>query len=92
MRLSEAKITYLSKQIADLLIKNGWIKDAFPTNLKTMINRIISKDLKREDEIDLEAQRILGTYSRKIEKGTQEWEMLFQKTKEEIAARWNYIL
>jgi hypothetical protein len=47
-------------------------------------------DLRQEEEIDAEVERVLATYSREI-KGTER-DILFRKHKEEIARRRGYLL
>jgi len=50
----------------------------------------IVADLRKEEEIDAEVERILDTYSRGL-KGTER-DVLFRKHKEEVARKKGYIL
>jgi hypothetical protein len=59
--------------------------------LELLIDEIIIRDLKIEDEIDEEAIAIIESYSRKILPGSEEWDLKFRKHKEEVANRKGYV-
>ncbi len=95
MRLSPDKIGRLGERIVDSLVEKGAIALRQPGKagraaLVAAIRDLIVADLRIEEEIDAEAERILATYKRQIV-GTER-DILFRKTKEEIAARRGYIL
>lgn len=95
MRLSPEKIGRVAEVVVDTLLEKGAISLRRPGKagraaLVAAIRDLITADLRIEEEIDQEAERILASYSRPIV-GTER-DILFRKTKEEIAARRGYIL
>ena len=60
------------------------------TSRQKEIYDFIVADLRKEEEIDAEVERILDTYSRGL-KGTER-DVLFRKHKEEVARKKGYIL
>lgn len=95
MRLSPEKIGRVAEVVVDTLVEKGAIVLKRPGKagraaLVAAIRDLISADLRIEEEIDQEVERILASYSRPIV-GTER-DILFRKTKEEIAARRGYVL
>jgi hypothetical protein len=99
MRLTEDKIRRVAERLHDELEQRGLLayKEA-PGNrrgegraarVKAIYDFIVA-DLKHEEEIDAEVDRILATYSRDL-KGTER-DVLFRKHKEEVARKRGYIL
>ncbi len=99
MRLSEDKIRRIAERLHDELEQRGLLayRDPRGTNpgagraarVKAIYDFIVT-DLKIEEEIDAEVERILSTYSREI-KGTER-DVLFRKHKEEVARKRGYTL
>ena len=93
MRLSEARVHYLARQIAERMLEDGVIHSSYAdTKVAQVIARAMLKELALEDKIEDEARRVLASYSRRIEEGSAEWDVLFQKTKEELAQKRGYVL
>ena len=99
MRLSEDKIRAIAEQLHDGLEKGGLLEYKDPRGAKPGTGRaqrikeiydFIVADLRKEEEIDAEVERILDTYSRGL-KGTER-DVLFRKHKEEVARKKGYIL
>ena len=95
MRLSPDKIGRLAEQVVDALVEKGAITLQRPgkagrAGVVATVRDLIAEDLRIEEEIDAEAERILASYKRQIV-GTER-DILFRKTKEEVAARRGYIL
>jgi hypothetical protein len=93
VRMSEDRVHVVAVLIAEKLLDDGAVAE--PENRNLFIQKItawIIDDLKTEDEIDREARRILQSYSRPIEEGSEEWDILFRKTREELADRKGYVL
>ncbi len=66
-----------------------------PENENLLVQRMagwLIDDLRTEDEIDRETRRILRSYSRPIDEDSEEWDILFRKTRVEQAERRGYIL
>jgi len=99
MRLTEDKIRRIAESLHDGLEQQGILeyKDARGSKpgtgralrIKEIYDFIVA-DLRKEEEIDAEVERILDTYSRGL-KGTER-DVLFRKHKEEVARKKGYIL
>jgi len=95
VRLSPEKIGRVAEQAVDALLEKAALTlsqkgRAGRASLVASIRDLITASLRVEEEIDAEVERVLASYSRPIV-GTER-DILFHKTKEEIAARWGYIL
>lgn len=95
MRLSTDKIGRLAEVVVDALVEKKALRLRRPGQagraaVVAVVRDLIAADLRIEEEIDAEAERILASYKRQIV-GTER-DILFRKTKEEIAARKGYIL
>ncbi|HKW94885.1 MAG TPA: DUF507 family protein [Methylomirabilota bacterium] len=55
--------------------------------LRTEVFRILEDESKLEESIDQEVRRTLGTYSRPVPEGSAEWELMYQKTRDEVYRR-----
>ena len=55
--------------------------------LRTEVFRLLEDESKLEESIDQEVRRVLSTYSRPVPEGSGEWEVLYQKTREEVMKR-----
>jgi hypothetical protein len=92
MRLSDDRIQSLSSQIAEHLVSEKLIRfRGLRTRLVTIIARVITNDLKIEDEINAEVERMIESMQRKVPRGSAEWNSIFFQKKEELAQRRNYI-
>jgi hypothetical protein len=93
MRLSEDRVFVVAELMVNKMLENEVISE--PENENLLVQQIagwIIDDLKMEDEIDREARKILRSYSKPIEENSEEWDILFRKTKEELAERKGYVL
>jgi len=95
MRLSPEKIGRLAEVIVDALLEKKALTLQRPGKagraaIVASVRDMIAADLRIEDEIDAEVERALASYKRQIV-GTER-DILFRKTKEEIADRRGYIL
>ena len=55
--------------------------------LRTEVFRVLEDESKLEESIDQEVRRALSTYSRPAPEGSAEWELLYQKTRDEVYRR-----
>ena len=93
MRFSDDRIQSIAGQIADHLRRKKMIHfSGLRTSLVTTIARVITNDLKIEDEINAEVERMIESMQRKIPRGSAEWNSIFFQKKEELAHRRNYII
>lgn len=93
MRLSDDRIQFISGTMADRLLADKMIRfDGPRISLITLLARTIINDLKIEDEINAEVERMIASMQRNIPRGSAEWTTIFMQKKEELARRRNYIL
>ncbi|NTU84741.1 MAG: DUF507 family protein [Chloroflexales bacterium] len=99
MRLTEDKVRRIAERLHDELDQKGLLEYREPAGARVGTGRaarvkaifdFIVADLRLEEEIDAEVEKVLATYSRDI-KGTER-DILFRKHKEEIARKRGYIL
>ena len=84
MRLTRDKINLLSHQVAERLASIDdveFIEDRNTIRLAVMDS--LTKWLKKEETVDLEARRKVESQQRKIPEGSAEWEILYKKYYEE---------
>ena len=93
MRLSETRIPHLASKMAREMIREGAVdRKVGAENLATLIAQVIINDLRREDEIDEEVRGRLARQRHLPPQGTGEYEAMFLKLKQEIAAKHGYPL
>ncbi len=99
MRLNEDKIRRIAERLHDELEERNMLKYQEPRGAKAGVGRaarvkaiydFIRADLRQEEEIDAEVEKVLASYSREI-KGTER-DVLFRKHKEDIARKRGYII
>ena len=84
MRLSEDRISHISHLILNMLEHNKNVEPLQPEErLLREIKRIITNELRFEDEADEAARRTIQSLSRKIPEGSREWVVLHHKYREE---------
>ena len=87
MRMSRERIFYL----ADMIVKELGGPDAVtvkaPDELRTEVMRALSDEARLEETIDTEVRRTLSSYARPAPEGSREWEVMYQKTREEVLRR-----
>jgi hypothetical protein len=95
MRLSEDKVRRIAERVIDGLAERGLVEYTDPSlNARAArvkaIYDVIIEDLKAEEAIDAEVDRILSTYSRTLKPIEQD--VLRRKHKEDVARKRNFIL
>ena len=84
MRMSRERIFHLADQIVQELTGNPGLVVKAPDDIRPEVIRVLTEESKLEESIDGEVRKILGTYSRPMPEGSHEWEVLYQKTREEV--------
>jgi hypothetical protein len=93
MRLREERVRQIADKILDALYDGEHLDYAGRLEaLRVRVERVILEDLAFEDRISQEAAEKLKSYSREITPGTAEWIILHEKTKEDLAIKYNYLL
>ena len=92
-RMSRERLFGLADRIvADLTSSEGVVirapdEEKALGQLRTEVFRILEDESKLEESIDQEVRRTLTSYSRIVPEGSSEWEILYQKTREEVLKR-----
>ncbi|MBI3028102.1 MAG: DUF507 family protein [Candidatus Rokubacteria bacterium] len=89
MRLSRERIFYLADRIvAELRATEGVVvKDGdeeVRKDVRSEVVRTLTDEAKLEESIDQEVRRTLSSYSRPAPEGSREWEVLYNKTRDEV--------
>ena len=87
MRMSRDRVFYLADLIMKGLGTTPGVTIKAPDDLRVEIVRVLSDETKLEESIDQEVRRVLSTYSRPVPEGSGEWEVLYQKTRDEVMKR-----
>jgi hypothetical protein len=87
MRMSRERIFHLADQIVQELRATGGVIVKSPDDLRSEVIRVLTEESKLEESIDGEVRKILGSYARPAPEGSREWEILYQKTREEVFRR-----
>ncbi len=85
--MSRDRIFYLADLIVKELGSTPGVTVKAPDELRTEVVRALTDEAKLEESIDGEVRKILASYSRPLPEGSREWEVLYQKTREEVLRR-----
>ncbi|HEU4369135.1 MAG TPA: DUF507 family protein [Methylomirabilota bacterium] len=87
MRMSRERIFYLADLIQKELGAAEGVHVKAPDEVRPEILRALTEESKLEESIDAEVRKTLASYSRPMPEGSREWEVLYQKTREEVYKR-----
>jgi hypothetical protein len=84
MRLSREKVNLLSHQVSDRLASIDAVEFIEDRNtIRLAVVDILTKWLKKEEEVDKAARHKIEAQKRAIPEGSAEWEILYRKYYEE---------
>ena len=84
MLLSDDKISHLSHVILSSLKRQSTVHlKGDETQVLREIKRVLASELTQEDDVERAVRARLASYSRQIQEGSQEWDVLYRKTFEE---------
>ena len=84
MRMSRERIFYLADLIMKELNSAGTVHVKAPDDLRPELIRVLTEESKLEESVDSEVRKTLSSYSRPMPEGSREWEVLYDKTREEV--------
>jgi len=87
MRMSRERIFHLTDLIIKELGAADGVRVKAPDDVRPEIMRVLTEESKLEESIDSEVRKTLSTYSRPMPEGSREWEVLYQKTRDEVYRR-----
>jgi hypothetical protein len=87
MRMSRERIFHLTDLVLKEIGTAEGVHVKAPDELRPEILRALTEESKLEESIDAEVRKTLASYSRPMPEGSREWEVLYQKTREEVYRR-----
>ena len=87
MRMSRERIFYLADLVVKELGATAGVQVRAPDEVRPEVIRALTEESKLADSIDGEVRKILASYARPLPEGSREWEILYQKTREEVFRR-----
>ena len=86
MRLSEERVGVLARLITERLLDEELVDlEIEERDFRFMVENLVLRDLKVEDEIDEEATTFLLKNKPKLEEGSTEWDLELERKKEEFS-------
>jgi hypothetical protein len=85
--MSRERIFYLADLIMKDLVAVPGVQVRAPDDVRAEIVRGLTEEAKLEESVDTEVRRTLSSYSRPVPEGSREWEVMYQKTREEVFKR-----
>jgi len=93
MRMSRERLFGLAERIVgDLAATEGVVikqiaDDKVRTHIRTEVFRVLEDEGRLEETVDQEVRKTLASYSRPAPEGSAEWEVLYNKTRDEVFKR-----
>jgi len=84
MRMSRDRLFYLAEVIGKELVAVPGVQVRAPDEMRTEIIRALTEESKLEESIDTEVRKTIGSYRQPLPEGSREWEVMYQKTREEV--------
>ena len=86
MRLSEERVAVLARLVSERLLDEELVDlEIEERDFRFMVENLILRDLKVEDEIDEEATTFLLKNKPQLEEGSTEWDIELERKKEEFS-------
>ena len=87
MRMSRERIFHLADLIMKELVAVPGVQVRAPDDVRTEVVRGLTEEAKLEESVDTEVRRTLSSYSRPVPEGSSEWEIMYQKMRQEVLKR-----
>ena len=87
MRMSRERIFHLADRIVKELVTLPGVQVKAPDEVRPEVVRGLTEEAKLEESVDTEVRSTLASYSRPVPEGSREWEIMYQKTREEVFKR-----
>lgn len=93
MRISEERIAVIARLVTDALLDEELVDlELTEDRFVFLIETLLLKDLRIEDEIDEEAAAWLRKHRARLEEGSTEWQIAMENAKEELAVTRGYVI
>jgi hypothetical protein len=88
VKFSRERVFHLAARMTEELLGTPGVSALKPADdIRTEIIRVLSDETRVEETIDAEVRKILSSYARPAPEGSPEWEVLYQKTRDEVFRR-----
>jgi hypothetical protein len=88
VKFSRERLFHIAAKLTDeLLATDGVVALKSLDDIRTEMIRTLSDETRVEESIDAEVRKILGSYARPAPEGSPEWNVLYQKTRDEVFRR-----
>jgi hypothetical protein len=88
MKWSRERLFHLAARLTEeVLAQEGVVALKTADDVRNEILRTLSDETRVEESIDAEVRKILASYARPVPEGSSEWEILYQKTRDEVFRR-----
>lgn len=88
MRWSRERVFHLAARLTEELVRQDGVNVLKPADdIRAELIRVLSDESRVEESIDAEVRKILGSYARPAPEGSPEWDVLYQKTRDEVFRR-----
>ena len=84
MRMSRERVFHLAELIMKELGQLPGVTVKSPDEVRPELIRVLTDESKLEESIDTEVRKTLASYSRPMPEGSHEWQVLYDKTREEV--------
>jgi len=84
MRMSRERIFFIAERIMKELGNVPGVTIKSPDEVRPEIIRALTDESKLEESVDTEVRKTLAWYSRPMPEGSHEWQVLYEKTREEV--------
>jgi len=84
MRMGRERIFFLAERIMKELGNVPGVTVKSPDEVRPEIIRALTDESKLEESVDTEVRKTLASYARPMPEGSHEWEVLYEKTREEV--------
>ncbi len=92
MRLSEERVAVLARLVSERLLDEELVDlEISERDFRFMVESLILRDLKIEDEIDEEATAFLLKNKPQLDEGSTEWDIELERKKEEFVIARGYV-
>lgn len=88
MKFSRERVFHLAARLTEELLATEGVVALKPADdIRAEMVRTLGDEARVEETIDAEVRKILTSYARPAPEGSPEWEILYQKTREEVYRR-----
>jgi hypothetical protein len=89
MRLGEERISHISHLLTEGAAREGLMTPRDQGRLLKITKEVLTHYCRLDEEVDRLVRTKLASYSRGIQEGTREWDVLYQKHfEEEMRKKW----